>query len=596
MAISIRELLDLSASRSELFKLTIFTLLFALFEGVGLGLLLPILDYVVQGELAVKFDGVPVISDLLNVLGRQPGHVDLFIFLSLAFLSLLLRSVFHYLQDVTGVRLSLTVSSDLRRRAIDSFLLSDFAFLSTSGASRLYGALTMEAARAGEALKAQIVFITSSALLLVYVLLLCWLSPQLFLLTLPVFALAVLVFHRMRQVLWRLGEEVSKLNNSFSRLTLEHLRGMDRVKMRGQEANAAKMLNQTIEQLASSSLTIERWRLLVDIGMFPALVLSAFGVLYVAVVHLGMKLSSLGLFLFILMRLTPHFTTLNGLWSHIHSCFASFHDLSQLIAKARMHREHWQGKTEFYRLTTGLQLERVSFAYPGADHDMLAIEDISFSIPRGSLTALVGRSGAGKSTLVKLLVGFYRVQCGQILVDGTPLCAFDLTSWRRKLAYLPQEPFLFNETVRYNLNYGLNQPLTELQVSEVLDQSYARAFVNQLENGLETNVGEAGQRLSQGQKQRLALAHALAVEPQLLILDEPTSALDSESEEAIQQTLLHLRGRVTTIVIAHRLSTIRNADQIILLDQGKVAAEGPHDELLQRSALYRSLFNRQMIL
>ena len=589
------ELLRFGASRVELAKLTIFTLLFTLFEGIGLGLLLPVLDYVAQGEASFKVDSWPILAHLLNLLRCPSGRYELFILLLLAFASLALRSVFHYTQDLSGVRLSLKVSADLRQRAIDSFLVSDFAFLSATGTSRLFSALTMEAARAGEALKAQIVFLTSSALLLVYVVLLCWLSPRLFLLTLPVFALAVLVFRRLRQVLWRLGEEVSKLNNSFGRLVGEHLRGMDRVKMRAQEASTAGVLNQTIEDLVSSSLSIERWRLLVDIGMFPALVFSAFAVLYVAVEYLGMSLSSLGLFLFIMMRLAPQFTMLNGLWSHIHSCFASFRDLDRLVQTAREHRESWDGKTPFSHLATGLNLEHISFAYSGSESAVLALHDICCFIPKGSLTALVGRSGAGKSTLVKLVVGFYRAQTGQILVDGRPLNTFDITTWRRKLAYLTQEPFLFDETVRYNLNYGLPKPLSKFQELEVLDQSYARAFVNQLENGLETRVGEAGHRLSQGQKQRLALAHALAVEPQMLILDEPTSALDSESEEAIHQTLMSLRGRVTMIVIAHRLSTIRNAAQIILLDQGRAVAQGSHNELLEMSELYRSLFERQMI-
>jgi ABC-type multidrug transport system fused ATPase/permease subunit len=439
-----------------------------------------------------------------------------------------------------------------------------------------------------------VVLLTSLSLLTVYFLLLCWLSFKLMVLTLPVFILASLVFHRLRLVLGRLGLSVSRLNNSFVKTVNEQLRGMDRVKMRAQELSAAESLDQNLEDLVTSSLAIERRRMLVDIGMFPALVLSAFAALFVAVMYLGLTLSSLGLFLFIMMRLAPQFTALNSIWSHAYACLASFRELNLLIETARAHQERWQGNLTFKSLSQGMDIQDLWFSYPEAP-ERPALQDISFFIPKGSLTALVGRSGAGKSTLVKMAVGFYQPTKGAILIDGTPLVDINLSTWRRKVAYLTQEPFLFDESIRANLNYGLATPLSKKKEKEVLAQSHASEFTDQLENGLETRVGEAGQRLSQGQKQRLALAQALAVEPELLILDEPTSALDSESESAIHETLMTLRGRLTTIVVAHRLSTIKNADQIILLDQGQVKAQGPHERLLADSPLYRSLFEGQMV-
>jgi ABC-type multidrug transport system fused ATPase/permease subunit len=196
---------------------------------------------------------------------------------------------------------------------------------------------------------------------------------------------------------------------------------------------------------------------------------------------------------------------------------------------------------------------------------------------------------------VKLAVGFYQPTKGEIRIDDSPLGGYDLATWRRKVAYLAQETFLFDESIRANLNFGLAKPLSKEREIEILTQSHALEFIDRLEKGLETQVGEAGQRLSQGQKQRLALAQALAVEPELLILDEPTSALDSESERAVHDTLMALKGRLTMIVVAHRLSTIKNADQIILLDYGHLRAQGPHEKLLESSSLYRSLFERQIL-
>jgi len=591
---AIRELLHLGVKRIKLLQLAVFTLVFTFFEGLGVSLLLPVLEFVTHGEKSQVVQTWPFIGDLLNRFGHPTGGESLIILLLLSFFALGMRSVFQYLQDVGAFKLSLRVSANLRQKAINSFLMSDFGFLSQVGTSRLLNALTMESARAGEALKAQVVLLTSLSLLTVYFLLLCWLSFKLMVLTLPVFILASLVFHRLRLVLGRLGLSVSRLNNSFVKTVNEQLRGMDRVKMRAQELSAAESLDQNLEDLVTSSLAIERRRMLVDIGMFPALVLSAFAALFVAVMYLGLTLSSLGLFLFIMMRLAPQFTALNSIWSHAYACLASFRELNLLIETARAHQERWQGNLTFKSLSQGMDIQDLWFSYPEAP-ERPALQDISFFIPKGSLTALVGRSGAGKSTLVKMAVGFYQPTKGAILIDGTPLVDINLSTWRRKVAYLTQEPFLFDESIRANLNYGLATPLSKKKEKEVLAQSHASEFTDQLENGLETRVGEAGQRLSQGQKQRLALAQALAVEPELLILDEPTSALDSESESAIHETLMTLRGRLTTIVVAHRLSTIKNADQIILLDQGQVKAQGPHERLLADSPLYRSLFEGQMV-
>jgi ABC-type multidrug transport system fused ATPase/permease subunit len=593
---AIRELLLLGVSRVQLLKLAVFTIVFTFFEGLGVSLLLPVLEYVIQGEKFLNSHDWPVLGELLNLFGPLEGLKGLFILLLLSFISLGLRSLFQYLQDVGSFKLSLRVSANLRQKAIRCFLMSDFFFLSSMGTSRLLNALTTESARAGEALKAQIVLLTSLSLLVIYFLLLCWLSFRLMLLTLPVFLLASLAFHRVRQVLRRLGMSVSRLNNSFLKAVSEQLRGMVRVKMRTQEQSAAESLYQNIEDLVTSSLAIERRRMLVDIGMFPALVLSAFGVLFVAVAYLGLTLSSLGLFLFIMMRLAPQFTAFNSMWSHANACLASFRELDFLIESAHADRERWEGHMAFTCLSRGVDINGLCFSYPGSHKGKPALQNISFSILKGSMIALVGRSGAGKSTLVKLAVGFYQPTKGEIRIDGKPLDEYDLTTWRRKVAYLTQETFLFDESIRANLNFGLAKPLSPEREIEILTQSNALEFVSRLEKGLETQVGEGGQRLSQGQKQRLALAQALAVEPELLILDEPTSALDSESESAIQDTLMALRGRLTMIVVAHRLSTIKNADQIVLLDYGNMKAQGPHEKLLEDSSLYRSLFESQLLL
>ena len=219
-----------------------------------------------------------------------------------------------------------------------------------------------------------------------------------------------------------------------------------------------------------------------------------------------------------------------------------------------------------------------------------ALQQIDCFIPARSLTAVVGRSGAGKTTLISLLAAYHLPTQGEISFDGQPLENYRLATLRRGMAFVDQEPFFFNDTIRENLNFGVEPPLDDASLEQALRDSGSWEFVSQLDQGLDTMVGERGSRLSQGQKQRLAIAHALVINARVLILDEPTSALDKTSELIIAQTIRELAARLTVIVIAHRLETVRRADQILLLEHGRLIAQGDHESLLADCPQYRELF------
>ncbi|WP_448188463.1 ABC transporter ATP-binding protein [Azospirillum sp. sgz301742] len=220
----------------------------------------------------------------------------------------------------------------------------------------------------------------------------------------------------------------------------------------------------------------------------------------------------------------------------------------------------------------GLTLERVTFGY-GADGPAV-LRGIDAQVSMHAVTAVVGPSGAGKSTLADLLLGLSEPDTGRILVDGRPLSGALRRAWRRRVGYVPQEAFLFHDTVRANLLMACPQA-SDAALWAVLEQVAAADFVRALPQGLDTMVGDRGGWLSGGQRQRLALARALLAGPDLLILDEATSALDSESEGRVLDALEALRGRLAVVVIAHRPSTVRSADHVIVLDAGRVAATGP---------------------
>ncbi|MCR9296865.1 MAG: ABC transporter ATP-binding protein/permease [bacterium] len=233
-----------------------------------------------------------------------------------------------------------------------------------------------------------------------------------------------------------------------------------------------------------------------------------------------------------------------------------------------------------------IRFDQVSFQYPGSDRQVL--QDISFYAPAGSTVALVGRSGAGKTTLCNLVARFYDPSSGHIELDDRPLNGIQLDSYRRLLGVVEQDVFLFDGSVRENIAYG-RRGASDAEVFAAAEAAAARQFIEELPQGFDTLIGERGVKLSGGQRQRLAIARALLADPQILILDEATSNLDSESERLIQASLTRLLQGRTAFVIAHRLSTITHADLILVLDQGRIAEMGTHQELLERGGLYQRM-------
>ena len=242
-----------------------------------------------------------------------------------------------------------------------------------------------------------------------------------------------------------------------------------------------------------------------------------------------------------------------------------------------------------YQFTGKVEFSHVSFSY---DSRRPVLQDVQLLIEPYQTVALVGRSGSGKSTLVKLLFRYFEPNQGRILIDGVDIRNLDVTGYRRRLAIVHQEVDVFNGTLLENLTYG-NPKVSFEKVQEACRIARVDEVVAQLPQGYYTIVGERGVRLSGGQRQRLGIARALLVEPDVLVFDEATSSLDYESERSIQLAMKSIQGTRTTIIIAHRLSTVRDADKIVVLDQGRIVEIGSHAELLRREGIYRRLHSLQ---
>ncbi|MDV5168229.1 lipid A ABC transporter ATP-binding protein/permease MsbA [Photobacterium rosenbergii] len=262
-----------------------------------------------------------------------------------------------------------------------------------------------------------------------------------------------------------------------------------------------------------------------------------------------------------------------------------------LFGLMEMETEKDHGQYEANRVNGDIQVKDVTFTYPTKDTP--ALKNVSFELPAGKTLALVGRSGSGKSTIANLLTRFYDIDSGSITIDGHDICDYKLANLREQVAVVSQNVHLFNDTIANNIAYASGEKYSRADIEKAAELAYAMDFINDMDNGLDTVIGENGVSLSGGQRQRLAIARALLRNAPVLILDEATSALDTESERAIQSALDELQKDRTVLVIAHRLSTIENADQILVVDEGEIIERGVHAELLAQDGAYAQLHRIQ---
>ena len=251
---------------------------------------------------------------------------------------------------------------------------------------------------------------------------------------------------------------------------------------------------------------------------------------------------------------------------------------------------HEPGKERLSGIHSDIVFDNVSFCYAGGQQ---ALYDVSFTLPKGKMTALVGPSGAGKSTVTYLLMRFYETTEGGIFLHGKDIRAFDVTSYRKRLGLVLQDNILFDGTLHENIAYG-KPDASQAEIEEAARISNSDEFIERFPDRYQSVIGEKGVKLSGGQKQRIALARTVLAHPEILILDEATSNLDSESEQAIRSALYKIIQGRTVLVIAHRLSTIMDADKIIVLEKGRVVEEGKHTHLLQQKGRYWQMYNAQM--
>ena len=403
----------------------------------------------------------------------------------------------------------------------------------------------------------------------------------------------------------RLGRRIRRTTRSaqdnaaeLNQVLQETLSGHQVVKSFGAEDIESNRFRDRAERLRSSNLRYVAQQAVASplIEFFAAITIV--GLLTYARTQIKGGLMSTGQFTSFVIALLVLYEPVKRL-TGIHNIFQQALGASQKVFEyldRELQVKEEPGAVRLARFEKAIVFENVNFRYPTSPEgpEGLVLNHVDLEVKAGEVVALVGPSGAGKTTLANLVPRFYDVTGGAIRIDGKDLRELKLSSLRDKISIVAQDTFLFNDTVGANIGYGLRHALPE-QVYQAARDALAEEFILRMPEGYGTIIGERGVKLSGGQRQRLAIARALLKNAPILILDEATSHLDTESEVLVQRALQTLMANRTVIVIAHRLSTVRRADKIVVLDRGRIAETGRHDELVSRGGLYQRLYELQFV-
>ncbi|GIV24893.1 MAG: ABC transporter ATP-binding protein [Bacteroidia bacterium] len=525
----------------------------------------------------------------------EVGPMTALVYFSVAIaVAILLKNAFRYLGAWHMTYYENTLIQNLRNRLFAHLTSLPLGFFVRTRKGRLLNLATQDVQIVQEAIIGTIYNLLNDPLTMVFYLgAMLVLSWKLTLVSLVVLPLTGWMISRLARSLRRKAHHGQRQMDIVLGILEEFLNGVRTVKAFGAEARERERFFAANAAYTRFMIGLRRRMELASPLTEVLSVLVVLGLLYYgtfSVLEGQIKASEFITFIAIFGQFLSPMKTFNQAVSRLQKALVSYRRIEGLLEQPLSEEYSRPRRVRIERLAEGIRVEQVGFRYGEKE----VLRGVTLSIPVGSRVALVGPSGSGKTTLVDLICGFYEPTSGTVWVDGRPLSEIDPVSYRRLLGIVPQDGTLFHATLLENITYGVEGPPDVERVWRVLELAQARAFVEELPEGLYTQVGERGQRFSGGQRQRLALARALYRDPQLLILDEATSALDSESEARIHQALAQLPRTYTLILIAHRLSTVRHADWIYVLDGGRLVEEGTHEDLLRRSGLYAHLYKLQV--
>jgi ATP-binding cassette subfamily C protein len=538
-----------------------FLLLSGLAEGIGVVTLLPLLELAAGTGAAAQSALGRTITTLFAACGLTPTLPNL---LLLIVIGRTLKGAFTlFAMKEVGYTVA-HVMTDLRLQLIRALLAARWPFFVSRPAGAFANAISSEAVRAASVYQSAAQLVALAVQVLVYIVLVVLVSWQIALLGVAVGAFVAAVFRGLIQATRRAGGQQTGLLKSLTSRLADALQGIKPIKAMAREALVLPLLEAETQELNKAQqrqiLSMEALRVLQE----PLLVVVIATGLYVAMTYASQPFSALMVTVFLFYRLLNRVHSLQQTYQAVALSESAFWSLRDAIEESEKQAETGIGRNAKVDFSNEILFDSVTFAY----RDKPVLRNLTFGITAGDFIAVAGSSGAGKTTIVDLLIGLLTPQSGSINIDGVSLAEIDLAHWRAQVGYVPQEMFLFHDSVLRNVTLG-DDNLSRADAEHALRSAGARDFVSALPQGLDTVIGERGATLSGGQRQRIALARALVRRPRLLILDEVTTALDPSTEAAICDTLQHLRGMVTIVAISHQAAMTRSASRVMRLQAGE---------------------------
>ncbi len=550
-----------------IFYINLFGLvLVSLLDGISILLLIPLLS--ATNVLPMTESGV--LSSVMNVLTNSPISIGLPYLLGLYILMVFGQNVLQRNLSIREVKIHQGFINQLKEEIYQGLLQVRWEFFLKHRQSNLINSLTKDIQRVGMGIKVFLLLLTNVVFTIIQIGIAFWISFSISSVVLLCGGCLALFSWRFVKQAKNLGKESTQLSRLYLAGITENLNGIKDIKTNNLEISQVGWLQNLNKRMLGEQVKYTELQTSSQLVYKTALAMIIASFIFLSVEFFMTQPAELLIVIVLFSRLWPRFVNIQSNLQQFSLTIPAFKVLFLLQVEIKEFMDPSPGVEDgnTFKLEKKIECRNVSYRY-NKDESSFALKDVSLMIPAKGMTAIMGHSGAGKSTLVDLLTGLIQPESGEIVIDGVPLSNSQSLSLRRSVGFVPQDPFLFNTTIRNNLRL-MKPNATEQEMWEALTFAAADTFVQRLPEGLDTRVGDRAVRLSGGERQRIVLARAILRKPEVLILDEATSALDMENERYIKEAIEKLKGITTVIIIAHRLSTIENADQVISLEKGRV--------------------------